>query len=187
MRLARASLSAIGVAVLALDPNETYVANAISTYTSESVSGITGQVDSTTSDLGNNIPVTYSQSTTNITLTFPSTRPHTLGATADYVTISGTGIAGVDGTWPVGSITSDTVIVVVSQTSQTKSGNCVATPLKFFQTILASGSMTAATVLPTLSAALPLHIMPYSALILKVTAWTAGTAYLDVRQAGSGK
>lgn len=186
MRLITAKLAAIGVAVLPLDPHETYTATGIVTFTSQDVNSITGQVDATYADLGANIPVTYSQTTTNITVTFPAANPHRLGATADYCTLSGTGIVGVDGTWPVGSITNATVVVLVSQTSQTKSGNAIAVPLKFAQTILATGSMTAATVLPTLSAALPLHLMPYSALILKVTAWTAGTAYLDVRQSGNG-
>lgn len=186
MRLITASLGAIAVAVLPLDPSETYVARQIISYTSQDVNSITGQVDSTLSDLGANIPVTYSQTTTAITVTFPANNPHRLGATADYCTLSNTGIVGVDGTWPVASITNATVVVLTSTTSQSKTGSAIAVPLKFCQTIIASGSMTAATVTPTYSAILPLYILPYSALIFKVTAWTAGTAYVDVRQAGNG-
>ncbi len=185
MRLVRASLSAVGVAVLPLDPGETYFGNGIIAYCSSSVSGITSKVDATISDLGANIPVTFSQSTTNITVTFPAANPHTLGGTSDYCTLSNTGIAGVDGTWPVGSVTSDTVLVLVSQTSQTKSGSAIAVPLRLYQNIIATN--TAATVtIPTVTAANPFYTIPFSALILKVSAWTAGTAYCDVRQTGSG-
>lgn len=184
MRLVTASQRGVGIAVLPLDPHETYFADAVAAYCSSDVSGITSKVDATISDVGNNIPVSYSQTTTSITVTF--TVPHKLGSAVDYCVISGTGIVGVDGTWQVASITSPTVLVLTSTTSQTKSGLAVATPLRFYQNIIATN--TAATItLPTYSAVLPLYLIPYSALILNVTAWTAGTAYVEARQAGSGK
>lgn len=176
----------VGISVLPLDTHEITMQDAIVAYCSSDVSGITSKVDATISDLGANIPVTFSQSTTAITVTFPAARPHKLGSSADYCTLSNTGIVGVDGTWPVASVTSNTVIVLTSTTSQTKSGSAVAVPLRLYQNVIATNTAATATI-PTLSAALPLNIVPYSALLLNVTAWTAGTAYLDVRQTGSGR
>ncbi len=185
MRLIRATNTAVSVAVLPLDPAETYFGNGIIAYGSSTINA-TAQVDATISDLGANIPVTYSQSTTAITVTFPTANPHTLGGTSDYVTIANTGIAGVDGTWPVASVTSDTVIVLTSTTSQTKSGNAIAIPLRLYQAIIATGAMAATVKIPTVTAANPFYTIPFSALILKTTTYVAGTIYLDVRQTGSG-
>lgn len=185
MRLVRATNTAVSVAILPLDPGEISFATGIIAYGSQTINA-TSQVDSTISDLGNTIACTYSQSTTNITITFPTAQPHTLGGTADYVVISGTGITGVDGVWPLGSVTNDTVLVAVSQTSQTKSGNCIVVPIRLYQAVIASGAMAATVKIPTVTAANPFYTIPFSALILKTTIYAAGTIYLDVRQTGSG-
>lgn len=186
MRLTTVSVGAVAIAVLPLDPHETYFADAVALYGSQDING-SAQVDATIADVGNNIPVTYSQTTTAITVTFPVANPHKLGSSVDYCTISGTGLTGVDGTWAVASVTSPTVVVLTSNTSQTKSGAAVGTPLRFYQTIIATGAIAATVALPTYSAVLPLYLIPYSALILKCTTWVAGKVYLEARQAGSGK
>ncbi len=186
MRLVRASLAAKAVAVLPIDTHEISMQDAIIAYGSQTING-SAQVDATLSDLGANIPVTYSQTTTAITVTFPAAQPHTLGSSVDYCTIIGTGITGVDGTWPVASVTNDTVVVLTSTTSQTKTGNAIAVPLRFAATIIATGAMAATVKIPTVTAALPFYTMPFSALILNVTTYVAGTIYVDVRQTGSGR
>ncbi len=188
MRLVRAAQSgAVGVVLLPLDPHQQAFSDGIIMYCDKAgAAHMTAQVDGTISDIGLLIPMTFSQSTTNITITTPTTNPHTLGSSVDYVLISGTNIAGVDGVWPVGSVTNDTVVVAVSQTSQTKAGGGFITPLRLYQTVIGSTTALITATLPTVTAANPLYTLPFSALLLNVTAWaTAGTTYLDVRQSGS--
>jgi hypothetical protein len=189
MRLIRASLGAVGIAVLPLDTHEITIQDYIMMYCSKAgAANIVGQLDATISDLGNHIQATYSQTTTAITVTFPTAQPHTLGSAVDYVTLSGTGIVGVDGTWPVASVTNDTVLVLTSTTSQTKSGTVIATPLRTAINLIAASTTLLITPLtPVATAALPAYTTPWSAVIFNVTTWTAGTAYLDIRQIGNAQ
>lgn len=185
MRLARVSLSAIGVAVMPIDPHQSSFSDAIISYASKSISGITSQVDATLSDLGNTIPVSISRTTTTITVVFPSTNPHTLGSNVDYVVISGTGNALLDGQWPVASVTDDVTLTLTSPTSGTIAATVgYAVPIRRCSVVIASATPAITVSIPTVTAALPLYTLPFSALILKCTAWTAGTVYLDVRQSG---
>lgn len=187
MRLIRASLSAIGAVVLPLNPQQASFSDSIISYASKSISGITSQVDATISDLGNVIPVTVSRTTTVITVTFPTSNPHTLGSAVDYVIIAGTGNALLDGTWPVATVTSDTVLTITSPSSGTIAAtNGTATPVRRCTNVIASGTPAITVAIPTVTAALPLYTLPFSGLILNCTAWTAGTVYLDVRQSGNG-
>ncbi len=183
-RLARASIAAKGAAILPLDPHKTAFQDGIIAYASQDING-TAQVDGTISDLGNQIPVTVSRATTVITVTFPTLNPHTLGSSADYVIISGTGNSNLDGVWPLATVTNTTVITITSPNSGTINVvNGIATPLRLYQAVIATGAMAATVKIPTVTAANPFYTIPFSALILNCTTWVAGTVYLDVRQTG---
>ncbi len=188
MRVKYALVAGVGQAIIPLDPAKPLFNNAYAMWCDQAGSGaITGQIDATFSDLSNNIPVTYSQSTTAITLTFPAANPHTLGSNVDYMLISNTGIVGVDGFWAVSSVTNDTVVVVTSTTSQTKSGNAIATPVRRCANPYASAGLNLFPSVPNSTLALPVYYLPYSALILRVTVNAgSGIAILGERQAGSG-
>lgn len=193
MRLVRASQAgAVGVVLLPLDPHQKAFSDGIIMYCDKAgAAHMTAQVDGTISDLGNLIPMTFSQTTTAITITTLAANPHTLGVASattgcDYCLISGTNIAGVDGIWPVGSITNATVVVATSQTSQSKTGSGFLTPIRLYQQVIGSAAPAITVTIPTVTAANPFYTIPFSALILNVSAWaTAGICYLDVRQSGS--
>lgn len=191
MRLQTVSLQAIAVAVLPLNPHQVSFNEYPILYMSKSTSGTnTAQVDATISELGVNIPVTISQTTTAVTVTFPVAQPHRLGSSADYITISGSGLTGVDGTFPVTSVTSDTVLVYTSGTSQSVTGAAYAVPMRTVTNVIASGTppttaLPATSLVGSSATTIPVGRIPYSALILKVTAFgSGGTIYLDVRENG---
>ncbi len=188
MKVKFALVAGVGQAIIPLDPSKPLFNNAFAMWCTQAGSGaITGRVDATFSDLTNQIAVTYSQSTTAITVTFPTTDPHTLGSSADYMIISNTGIVGVDGLWPVASVTNDTVIVLTSGTSQTKSGNAIACPIRFCANPIVSGTLNLFPSVPNSTLATPVYYLPYSALINRVTVNAgSGLSVLGERQAGSG-
>src|SRR5258708_29658624 len=136
MRLITASLGATGVVVLPLDPGKTQVSDLIAMYASNSQNAITAQVDGTMSDLQANIPVSLSRSGTTGTVTFPTLNPHKLGGTTDYIVISGSGVASLDGTYSIASVTNDTVLTYASGTSATTTANAVAVPIRFMKTVI---------------------------------------------------
>lgn len=185
MRLNRASVGSASSVILPLDPHKTSFAMNTMMYGSSTISA-TAQVDGTLSDLGNLIPVTISRSTTTATVTFPSVNPHTLGGTKDYVVITGTGNSNLDGTYPVASVTNDTVLTYTVANSGASTGIGFATPVRFIETVIASASVSAtAPAVPAVSAtAANLYLTPFSAVILKCTSYSAGTVYLDNRQTG---
>lgn len=186
MRLVRATLSAAGATVLALDPHK-IEANMLPILYGNSTVNATAQVDGVISDLGANTPVSISRTTTTVTVTFPTTDPHRLGGTSDYITISGTGISGIDGTFAIATITSPTVLTYTSTVSATSTALGVAVPLRFAAVVIASAavSATAPATVAVSATTLPLQFVPFSALILKCTIYTAGVIHLDVRQAGT--
>lgn len=190
MRLATAAVTgAPGIVVLALDPHKVEFNDTIILYCSKAgASNQTAQVDATISDLGANIPVALSRSGTTVTVTFPATQPHRLGSAVDYITISGSGVASLDGTYQVATVTSDTVLTYTSGTSATTTANAIAVPIRFLETIIASGTPAITVTGPTAPSATTRYIPTtvLSGLILNVTANTAGTCYLDVRQSGAG-
>ncbi len=188
MRLIKTSLSAAGSAVQVLNPHSIVQQVLPILYGSNGISA-TAQVDGTISNLGNNIPVIISQTTTTITVTFPSTQPHTLGGSSDYVVLSGTGNSTIDGTWAVATVSSATVLTITSGTSQSVGPiNGIATPIRFALTVIASAAVSATVpAVPARSnTTTDLGLQPWSALILKVTTYSAGTVYLDSRQYGTG-
>ncbi len=191
MRLLRATISAAtgqGV-LLPLDTHESFKQSAILLYGNNSAS-LTCRVDGVFSDLGANIPVTLSRSGTTVTVTFPAAQPHTLGSTVDWIEISGSGVTSLDGVYPLGGVTNDTVLTYTSATSATTTANAIAVPLrsKGSGSVIASSVLSGSSaVIPTVTAANPFYTLPYSALILQCLSYTAGTAYLDVRLIGSGR
>lgn len=189
MRAQKVTVAGVGQALAPLNQNQTiYQLSYTASCTQAGSGAITGRVDSTISDLGAIIPCTYSQALFAITITFPTTAPHTLGSSADYMLISGTGIAGVDGLWPVASVTNDTVIVVTSGTSQTKTGSCIATPIRFYSTTLPSTTLPLFGAVPTQTLASRVYDIPFTALILRVTVNAgSGVSILECRQAGTGQ
>ncbi len=183
-RLSRVSIAAKGAALMPLDPHKTAFQDGIIVYGSQDING-TAQVDGTISDLANQIPVTVSRATTVITVTFPTLQPHTLGSSVDYVLITGTGNALLDGVWPLATVTNTTVITITSPSSGTIAVvNGVATPLRLYQAVIATQAQAATVKIPVVTAANPFYTIPFSALILNCTTWVAGTVYLDVRQTG---
>jgi len=185
MRLMRATVSAAGSAILVLDPHKiTYGANMMM-YGNSTINA-TAQVDATISELTIKTPVTISRSSTTVTVTFPTTDPHTLGGTADYVIISGTGVSSIDGIYPLASVSSNTVLTYTSSVSGTLATVGYAVPVRLHQTAIASGVVSATTpAVPAANAAGSyIEGSTFSALILKCTSYTAGTVYLDVRQEG---
>lgn len=188
MRLVRASLTAVGAALMPMNYHSTYIAQNTMYYGTTSITGTnTAQLDGTISDLGNNIAVTLSRSGTTVTVTFPTLSPHTLGGTSDYVRISGSGVASLDGFFSLAGVTSETVLTYTSGTSATTTAKAIACPIRFHAAILASGAVSATV--PTLVAPSAigayLEQSPYTAMILKVTAYGgAGTIISDVLQCG---
>ncbi len=183
-RLVRASVGAAVAAILPLDTHKITMQDAIQAYASADING-SAQVDGTIADLGIKIPVSVGRATTVITVTFPTLNPHTLGSSADYVLISGTGNALLDGVWPLATVTNSTVITITSPSSGTIAAvNGIATPLRLYQAVIATGAMAATVKIPTVTAANAFYTLPFSALILNCTTWVAGTIYLDVRQTG---
>ncbi len=185
MRLVLASLSAAGATLLPMNPHLKYQQNAILLYASSDINA-SMRVDGTFSDLGANMPVSLSRSGTTVTVTFST--PHTLGNTRDFIKITGSGIASLDGFYAVASVTSPTVVTYTSGTSATTVVTAVANPVRVAE---GSGSVIGSTVLsassavvPTVTAANAFYTLPYTGLILQSTAYTAGTAYLGVRQTG---
>ncbi len=188
MRLNRVTLTtAIGAVVQPLDPHKAVMLARPILYGSSDISA-TAQVDGTLSDLGNAIPIVISRATTVLTVTFPAANPHTLGGSTDYVVISGTGNALLDGVWPLATVTNNTVITMTSPSSGTISATAgVAVPLRFAKTVIASAAVSAtapATFAASTDTGLVLAQVPFSAYILKCTIYAAGTLYLDTRQAG---
>ncbi len=188
MKVMFSLVAGVGAGLIALDPSKPLFNNAFAQWCTQAGSGaITGRVDATFSDLSVQIPVTFSQALFAITITFPAANPHTLGSSADYMLITGTGIVGVDGFWPVASVTNDTVIVVTSGTSQTKSGNAIATPVRRCANPYTSAGLNLFPSVPNSTLATPVYYLPYSALIIRVTINAgSGIAILGERQAGSG-
>lgn len=185
MRLARASIAAAGAVILPLDHAKIQFNDLMVMYGSSTVSA-TAQVDGTISDLGNNIPVTISRSGTTVTVTFPTGTPHTLGGTTDYVIINGAQGTGINGTYQVASVTSDTVLTYTSGTNATTVTVGYACPVRFMKTVIASASVSATTpAFPAVTTtSIPLSQIPFSGVILNCTSYSAGTVYCDVRQSG---
>lgn len=190
-RLVTASLAATGSVVVPLDPHKAVMLIRPILYGSSSTNAANrAQVDATISDLGNNIAVTVSRATTVITVTFPTLSPHKLGNTTDYLIISGTGNAALDGTYPIATVTSDTVVTVTASASGTIAATAgYGLPIKTVATVIASALPPFATAPLTFAAStdtgLVLAQVPFSAYILKQTVYTStGTTYLDVRQEG---
>ena len=186
MRLNRVSLASTGVAIIETDHmvDASYKCN-IMLYGSNGINA-TAQVDGSISELTIPIPVSVSRSGTTVTVTFPSTNPHTLGGTSDYIIISGTGVSSLDGTYSLASVTNTTVLTYTSGTSATTTAVGYAVPIRLNQSVIASAAVSATS--PAVPAATAVgtyyETTPFSCLILKCTAWVAGTVYLDVRQAG---
>lgn len=87
------------------------------------------------------LPITVSQSTTTITVTFAAEHGLRIG---DGVIISGSGVATVDGQWVVAGITNTTVLTITSATSQTVAAvGCFAAALRVFT--VPSGTLTSKT------------------------------------------
>ncbi len=188
MKVQFSLVAGVGAGLIPLDPSKPLFNNAFAQWCDQAGSGaITGRVDATLSDLSVKIPVTFSQSLFAITMTFPTSDPHTLGSNVDYMLITGTGIVGVDGFWPVASVTNDTVIVVTSGTSQTKSGNAIACPVRRCANPIVSGTLNLFPSVPSSTLATPVYFLPYTGIINRVTV-NAGTgiAVLGERQAGTG-
>ncbi len=185
MRLNRKTLGAAGSVILPLDPHLASSAMNTMMYGSSTINA-TAQVDATLSDLGNLIPVTITRSTTTATVTFPTTQPHTLGGTSDYIVVSGTGSSNLDGTYPIASVSSDTVLTYTVANTGATAAVGFAVPVRFLEAVIASAAVSATTpAVPAVSATAPdLYHTPFSALILKCTSYTAGTIYLDTRQTG---
>ena len=182
MRLNKTSIAAVGAVMLPIDPHQQALSDAVIIYGSSSIDA-TAQLDGTYSELSNQIPMTFSRSTTTVTVT--TVVDHTLGSNVDYVLITGTGVASIDGFYPVATVTTDLALTYTSGTSATTVGSGFITPIRRAQAVIASGVMAATIKTPTVTAANPFYTIPYSALILKCTVYAAGTIYLDVRQSGS--
>lgn len=187
-RVIRAKLAAAGSAVAIIDPNiNSFGVNAMM-YGSSTINA-TAQVDATIADMSIRIPVTVSQTTTTVTVTFPTLNPHTLGGTKDYVVISGTGLASIDGVYPLASVTNDTVLTYTSSSATVAAGTrAVATPVRFIETLIASATVSATAPAVTTPAVTPttvnLNLTPHTAFVLKCTTYVAGTVYFDLVQAG---
>ncbi len=182
MRLSRVSIAAVGQVMMPIDPHQQALSDAIIIYGSQTISA-TAALHGTYSDLNNKLPVSISRTTTTVTVT--SIVDSTLGSNVDYVIIGGTGISSIDGLYPVATVTSDTVLTYTSGTSATTLATGYMIPIRLAQIVIASGAMAATVKIPTVTAANPFYTIPYSALILRCTIYSAGTIYLDVRQSGS--
>jgi hypothetical protein len=184
MRSIRKTLTGTGAILATLDPHKTY--HAVSGYMyGDNAVNATAQVDATISDLTNKMPVTISRSTTTVTVTFQSN--HYLSGTADYVLISGTGLSGIDGIWPVASVSSTTVLTFTSSVSGTvATTNAFAVPIKKHETVIASGAVSATTLATFAISATTMNqtVIPRTGLILNCTIYSAGTVILDALAAG---
>lgn len=189
MRLLTAQISAIGAVLLPLDTHKSFKQSSI-LLTANSTGNLTCRVDGVFSDVGANIPVKLSRSGTTVTVTFPTAQPHGIGSTVDWILISNSGVASLDGLYAISTVTNDTVLTYTSGTSATTAVNALASPLrsKGSGSVIGSSALTASSaVVPTVTAANPFYTLPYSALILQCLGYTAGTAYLSVRQTGTGR
>jgi hypothetical protein len=141
---------------------------------------LTYSVQFTLDDLGASRAVTISQSTTVITVT--DTGPPGNGGThglsvGDYVRIFGTGLVGVDGEYvSVATIVSATQYTVTSGTSQT----VVATPAQ----VVTARVFTHAVLTGQTARATGNYTVATRGSRLNVTAYTSGTATLEVLQGG---
>ncbi len=189
MRKVTAQISAAGAVLLPLDTHQIFKQSAILLF-GNSTANLTCRVDGVFSDISASIPVTLSRSGTTVTVTFPTTQPHTLGSNVDWIQIRNSGVTSLDGLYVLSTVTNDTVLTYASGTSATTTANALATPLrsKGSGSVIGSSPLTGTSdVIPTVTAANPFYTLPYSALILQCLNYTAGTGYLEVRQIGHGR
>lgn len=142
---------------------------------------LTWAVQYTYDDIGSGgvRPIRLSQATTVITVvdSGPSSRNGTHGlSVGDDVTIIGTGLAGVDGEYAVATVVSATSYTVTSGTSQTVANTPaqVVSARVFTHSVLTGKTARADGSL----------LVPVRGVRLNVTAYTSGTASLEVVQGG---
>lgn len=175
MRLIKNTLIAAGCTLAVLDPHKIYNVADFSMYGDASINA-TAQVDAVIADIDQQIQSSLSQSTTTVTVTFNS--PHLLGGNKDYVMVTGTGVAGIDGVYQVATVT-NTKVLTYTTSSGSFVGPAQVIPLKFYENLIASASVSATTV-----ANKDTVLSPISAAILNCTTYSAGTVVLDTRVGG---
>jgi hypothetical protein len=134
--------------------------------------------------------VTVTQATTVLTVTDPNLPAKGGIAVGDIGKIVGTGLAGVDGEWVVATTPTDTSYTLTSSVSQTvtQAPNAKIGIYHLFSSLIASATTTRAfgNLAPGLAAATATGILnsgAVSAVVLNVTALTAGSTYLQLLQA----
>lgn len=137
-------------------------------------SGITYTVEHTLDDpfLKRSI-ASITRSTTTVTVTFPTADPHGL-STGDTITVEGSGITGMDGTFNV-TVTNTTVLTYTSGTSATSTGDtqCRVITMRIWpHEFLASKT----------AADDGNYAYPVAAIRLTLNAWSAGQATLLITQ-----
>lgn len=181
MRLQRITATAVSNTLLPLDSNQVMYNESCYLYGSSTVSA-TATVYGIISNLYANLPVSFSRSGTTVTLTFQSA--HFAAASAIFVNVCNSGVTSIDGVYAVVTVGSTTTLTYTSGTSATTSGNAVASIL-IGQTMINSVAVSATTpTKPTISIQNTFSTLPYSSLLLVVSAYTSGTVYLDSRQSG---
>lgn len=180
MRSQRVLLSAAGCKLVPLNDRITGGVSITALFGDHAISA-TAQVDGVNYDKSlAPVAVSISRSGTTVTVTFPTSNPHLLGASTDYIAIGNSGNAGLDGVWEVASITSTTVLTFTSSVSGTLTNILTtATPLKLITSNQATGAVSA-----TVAGRTALATTPYQALVLNCTTYSAGTIVLDVLQPG---
>ncbi len=135
-------------------------------------SGITYTVEHTFDNLGLKVqPMTITRATTTVTVVFPTA--HNLN-TGDSITVEGTGVTGMDGTFTV-TVTNTTTLTYTSGTSGTATG---ASDTRIVLIRVFPHSVLAAQT----TAKDGNYAFPIQAVRLNVTAYTAGKATLIVTQ-----
>lgn len=180
MRQKRMILAATGCKLEVLN-NRITTGTLITNVFGDTAINATAQVDGVDIDIdGMPAAVTLTRSSTTVTVTFPASQPHLLGAITDYIVVSGTGNASLDGVYQIASVSSATVVTYTSSTSGTiAKTNASAIPLKFIATNQTSAAASASAAVSVVKAN-----APYNALVLNCTIYSAGTVILDVLQPG---
>lgn len=148
--------------------------------TLNSAGNLTYTVQHSFDDPNSNTLCTFSQSTTTVTVTFPSAHGLT---TADSVIIVGsqvqapnqTNASSIDGTYNVASVPSTTTITVTVTPSQTAVGTVTCSPMRVFN----HASLAAKTTSSDGN-----YAYPIMAVRLNVSSYTAGNVTLTVVPAG---
>lgn len=175
MKSKSATLSAVGnSAWIPVDYRQNPFSVSLAVDLGPGAAGITYSVQHTLDNPGRKIEVAaISRAATTVTVTFRA--PHRLNV-ADSIVVEGSGVAGMDGVFPVASVPSDTTLTYTSGTSgtDTGAGDTRVVLLRVFpHKVLAN-----LTVPDDGNYAFPVH-----AVRLNVSAITAGSATLIVNQA----